>query len=233
MSLDETALLQSTDAGLYCPAGGFHVDPWRPVDRAIVTHAHADHACWGCGHYLTSQEGRTVLRTRVGDGANVETLAYGEPIDMSGVRVSLHPAGHVLGSAQVRVEHRGEVWVVSGDYKTEPDLTCAPFEVVRCHTFISECTFGLPVYRWQEQQMAYDLIEHASADIRSWPPDRRREALAAVIAGVEREFPLLASRLRLSPLVDAASWDDLARARTASREREAEGLMIKLSSDAT
>jgi len=94
----------------------------------------------------------------VGDGANVETLAYGEPIDINGVRVSLHPAGHILGSAQVRVEHRGEVWVVSGDYKTEPDLTCAPFEVVRCHTFISESTFGLPVYRWQEQQVVFDEI---------------------------------------------------------------------------
>jgi putative mRNA 3-end processing factor len=161
MSQSETSLLQPTDGGLYCPTGGFYVDPWLPVDRAIVTHAHSDHACWGCGHYLTSQDGRTVLRARVGDGANIETLAYGESIDLSGVRVSLHPAGHILGSAQVRVEHRGEVWVVSGDYKTEPDLTCAPFEVVRCHTFISESTFGLPVYRWQEQRVVFD-------EIRSW-----------------------------------------------------------------
>ncbi|HWT78204.1 MAG TPA: DNA ligase-associated DEXH box helicase, partial [Candidatus Methylomirabilis sp.] len=134
MSQSQTSLLQPTDGGLYCPTGGFYVDPWLPVDRAIVTHAHSDHACWGCGHYLTSQDGRTVLRARVGDGANIETLAYGESVDLSGVRVSLHPAGHILGSAQVRVEHRGEVWVVSGDYKTEPDLTCAPFEGVRCHT---------------------------------------------------------------------------------------------------
>jgi putative mRNA 3-end processing factor len=161
MSLSETSLLQSTDAGLYCPAGGFYVDPWRRVDRAIVTHAHADHACWGCGQYLTAHDGRTVLRARVGDAAVIETLAYGEPTQINVVRVSLHPAGHILGSAQVRIEHRGEVWVVSGDYKTEPDLTCAQFEVVRCHTFISESTFGLPVYRWQEQRIVFD-------EIRSW-----------------------------------------------------------------
>lgn len=158
MSLNETSLLQPTDVGLSCPIGGFYVDPWRPVNRAVVTHAHADHACWGCGHYLTSKEGETVLRARVGDAAEIATLGHGEPININGMRVSLHPAGHILGSVQVRIEHRGEVWVVSGDYKTEPDLTCAPFEVVRCHTFISESTFGLPVYRWQEQQVVFDEI---------------------------------------------------------------------------
>ncbi|QEH34474.1 hypothetical protein OJF2_30130 [Aquisphaera giovannonii] len=151
-------LLQTTDVGLYCSAGDFHVDPWRPVPRAIVTHAHADHACWGCGRYLTSFEGRTVLRARVGEAAEIQTLPYGESQDINGVRVSLHPAGHILGSSQVRVEYRGEVWVVSGDYKTEPDLTCAPFEPVRGHTFISESTFGLPIYRWQPQSEVFDEI---------------------------------------------------------------------------
>jgi putative mRNA 3-end processing factor len=146
-----TPLLQPTEAGLYCAAGDFHVDPWRPVDRAVVTHAHADHACWGCGRYLASRDGLTVLRARVGEAAEIATLAQGETIDMNGVRVSFHPAGHILGSVQVRVEHRGEVWVVSGDYKVEPDPTCAPFEPVRCHTFISESTFGLPIYRWPAQ----------------------------------------------------------------------------------
>ena len=128
MNFRTEPLLQSTDMGLYCPAGGFHVDPWRPVDRAVVTHAHADHACWGCRHYLTSRDGQTVLRARVGDAAEITTLDHGETVEMNGVRVSLHPAGHILGSVQVRVEHRGEVWVVSGDYKAEPDLTCAAFE---------------------------------------------------------------------------------------------------------
>jgi putative mRNA 3-end processing factor len=159
MNHGESSLLQSTDAGLYCAAGDFYVDPWRPVERAVVTHAHADHACWGCGKYLTTDDGRTVLRARVADAAEIETLAYRGVINLGGVRVSLHPAGHILGSAQVRLEHRGEVWVVSGDYKTEPDLTCAPFEPVRCHTFISECTFGLPVYRWQEQGLVLDEIK--------------------------------------------------------------------------
>jgi putative mRNA 3-end processing factor len=154
-------LIQFTEIGLYCPAGRFHVDPWRPVDRAVVTHAHADHACWGCRNYLTTREGKTVLRARLGDAAKIATLDYGEAVDMAGVRVSLHPAGHILGSAQVRIEHRGEVWVVSGDYKTEFDATCSPFELVRCHTFISESTFGLPVYRWPPQE---DVFEQ----IRSW-----------------------------------------------------------------
>ena len=156
MSPNQTSLLLPTEAGLYCPAGDFHVDPWRPVDRAVVTHAHADHACWGCGQYVTSRDGVNVLRARVGEGAEIAGLEYGAELEISGVRVSLHPAGHILGSAQVRVEYRGEVWVVSGDYKTEPDLTCAPFEPIRCHTFISESTFGLPVYRWPAQQTVFD-----------------------------------------------------------------------------
>jgi putative mRNA 3-end processing factor len=161
MAADGNSLLQTTDAGLYCAAGDFHVDPWRPVERAVVTHAHADHACFGCGRYLTSTDGLAVLRARVGAEADIRTLEYSEPSDMGGVHVSLHPAGHILGSAQIRVEHRGEVWVVSGDYKTEPDPTCAPFEPVRCHTFISECTFGLPIYRWPGQDAEFD-------EIRAW-----------------------------------------------------------------
>ena len=141
-------LVTVTDDGLYCPAGGFHLDPWHPVPRAVVTHAHADHARAGCGRYLAAEPGRLLLRTRLGDAADVTTVPYGEPVDHHGVRVSFHPAGHVLGSAQVRLERRGEVWVFSGDYKLDPDPTCAAFEPVRCHTFVTESTFGLPVYRW-------------------------------------------------------------------------------------
>jgi putative mRNA 3-end processing factor len=151
-------LLRSTDLGLYCEAGGFHVDPWRPVDRAVITHAHSDHARWGSRAYLASAEGERVLRTRLGPEANVRTVPYGEAVDVGGVRVSLHPAGHVLGSAQVRVEHRGEVWVVSGDYKTEPDPTCSAYEAVRCHTFVTECTFGLPIYRWAPQEETFAAV---------------------------------------------------------------------------
>ena len=144
-------LLTVTDRGLYCGAGGFHVDPWKAVDFAVTTHAHSDHARAGSRHYLCSAEGRGVLLERLGAGASVEGLAYGERVVRNGVTISLHPAGHILGSAQVRVEFRGEVWVVSGDYKTEAERTCAAFEPVRCHTFITESTFGLPVYRWRPQ----------------------------------------------------------------------------------
>ena len=147
-------LLRVTDRGLYCEAGDFYVDPWAAVDRAVVTHAHGDHVAWGCRAYLTSREPECrVLRERArSHAARIRGVAYGEPVDVNGVRVSLHPAGHILGSAQVRVEHAGEVWVVSGDYKTEPDPTCAAFEPVRCHTFVTESTFGLPVYRWPAPQ---------------------------------------------------------------------------------
>src|SRR5437763_8363801 len=136
--------------GLYCVPGDFYIDPWRPVDRAVITHAHADHARVGHGHYLASRAGENVLRARLGE-IRLDALDYGERITHNGVTISLHPAGHVLGSAQVRLECGGEVWVASGDYKVEPDTTCAPFEPVRCHTFITESTFGLPIYRWQPQ----------------------------------------------------------------------------------
>ncbi len=154
-------LLRITDRGLFCEAGDFYIDPWQSVDRAVITHAHGDHARWGSRHYLASAEGRRVLRTRLGADASIQTVAYGEPLDLNGVRVSLHPAGHILGSAQIRVEHGGEVWVVSGDYKTDPDPTCTPFEVVPCHTFITESTFGLPIYRWRPQSEVF-------AEMREW-----------------------------------------------------------------
>jgi putative mRNA 3-end processing factor len=159
--------------GLYCPAGDFHIDPWRPVSRAVITHAHADHARRGHAAYLASAPSQGVLRARLGDIA-LQTLAYGEPLQIGAVRISLHPAGHVLGSAQVRVEHRGEVWVASGDYfvaggtgvgiewadgrgagtgspfgRDPGNATCDAFEPVRCDCFITESTFGLPVYRWR------------------------------------------------------------------------------------
>ena len=158
MSQDHDALLRVTDSGLYCERGGFYIDPWRPVDRAVVTHAHADHLTWGCGEYLVARDGLGVARARLGEPASIATAGYGEPLDMGGVMVSLHPAGHILGSAQVRLEHAGRVWVASGDYKVEPDETCAVFEPIRCHVFISECTFGLPIYRWRPQ--ARDLRGH-------------------------------------------------------------------------
>jgi putative mRNA 3-end processing factor len=153
-------LLARRPEGLYCEAGDFFVDPWRPVARAVITHAHADHARTGHGAYLAAAPAEGVLRARLGDIA-LRTVAYGEAVDVNGVRVSLHPAGHVLGSAQVRIEHRGEVWAVSGDFKVEPDPTCAAFEPVRCHTFVTESTFGLPIYRWAPSAAVF-------ADVNAW-----------------------------------------------------------------
>ena len=139
--------------GLYCPPGDFFIDPHRPVPRAVVTHAHADHARAGHGRVLATAVSEGVLRHRLGAGLPMQGVAYGEVVEHRGVRISLHPAGHVLGSAQVRLEHRGQVWVASGDYfhsgAGDGNLTCEPFEPVRCDCFITESTFGLPIYRWR------------------------------------------------------------------------------------
>lgn len=156
-----TPLLEVNDAGLYCAPGDFYIDPWRKVNRAVTTHAHSDHAKPGSGHYLCSAEGLHVLRARLGKSAHIETLKYGDPITIGSVKVSLHPAGHILGSAQVRVEYKGEVWVVSGDYKREADTVCTPFEPVKCHTFITESTFGMPVFNWPRPETVFN-------DINNW-----------------------------------------------------------------
>lgn len=134
--------------GLYCEAGGFFVDPWRSVDTALITHAHSDHARSGSSHYIAHQLSQGILQRRLGE-IDLQGVEYGEKIKLGSTWVSFHPAGHVLGSAQVRVEGGNEVWVISGDYKRCLDPTCAPFEVVPCDTFITEATFGLPIYRWQ------------------------------------------------------------------------------------
>jgi putative mRNA 3-end processing factor len=150
-------LLRATDEGLYCEAGDFYIDPWMPVDRAVITHAHGDHARWGSRTYVCSAECERVLRTRLWN-ADIATREWNERFQINGVTLSFHPAGHILGSAQIRVEHGGETWVVSGDYKTEPDPTCTPFEAVRCNVFITESTFGLPIYRWSHQSETFTEI---------------------------------------------------------------------------
>jgi putative mRNA 3-end processing factor len=151
-------LLEPTESGLYCAAGDFFVDPWQPVERAIVTHAHSDHAARGCGRYLTSGAGAGVLRARMGEDALIESAEYGDSLTWNGIQISLHPAGHILGSAQVRLEYQGAVWVASGDYKVEADPTCAPFEPLRCHVFVSESTFALPIYRWSREAEIFESI---------------------------------------------------------------------------
>ncbi len=154
------AVLSFTDRGIYCAAGDFYIDPWRPVARALITHGHSDHARYGHAAYLSTPAAAPVIRHRLGDIV-LETLGYGAVRQIGGARVSFHPAGHVPGSAQIRVEVAGEVWVASGDYKTEPDGLSEPFEPVRCHAFITECTFGLPVFHWQPQPLLM-------ADINAW-----------------------------------------------------------------
>jgi len=170
------AILELRDFGLYCPAGDFYIDPWDPVERAVVTHAHSDHVFPGCRSYLAAAPGEALLRARLGADAAIETLAYGERISLGSVTVSLHPAGHIAGSAQVRVESRGEVWVVSGDYKLAPDPTCVPFEPIRCHTFVTESTFGLPIFRWPE-------MNEVMSEIHAWWRANQESGRPSVLFG--------------------------------------------------
>jgi putative mRNA 3-end processing factor len=152
-------LLETTPNGLYCRAADVYLDPWKPVRRALITHAHADHARPGSEHYLTHHTSVSLLHARLGTNSQqVQGIEYGEVTSINGVNFTFHPAGHVPGSAQIEVEHGGERWVFSGDYKTEADGVSTPFEPVRCDVFISECTFGLPVYRWRPQQEIFEEI---------------------------------------------------------------------------
>jgi putative mRNA 3-end processing factor len=172
-------LITPTERGLWCEAGGFHIDPWKPVERAVVTHAHADHACPGCAHYLASPATCDLLRVRIGPSIDATPLPFGTPIVQGAARVSLHPAGHILGSAQVRVEDtrlgdNDGTWCVSGDYKTDHDPTAERFEPVRCDTFISETTFALPIYRWPDRAVV-------ASDINRWWRGNARAGRTSVL----------------------------------------------------
>jgi putative mRNA 3-end processing factor len=153
-------LVELNDNGLYCEAGDFYIDPWRPVDHAVITHGHSDHARLGAGKYYASKPSEPILRHRLGQEINLHALEFGEVMRRGEAKVSLHPAGHVLGSAQVRIEAGGQVWVISGDYKRTNDSSCEPFEVIPCDVFISEATFGLPVYAWpQTSEVAQEIYD--------------------------------------------------------------------------
>ena len=171
-----TAILQATPRGLYCPAGDFYVDPRVPVDRAVVTHAHTDHARWGCRRYLAATSSEHLLRMRMNDDAEFQFLRYGESLTISGVDISFHPAGHMLGSGQVRLEHRGYVAVVTGDYKLGSDPTCETWQPVCCNLLVTESTFGLPVYRWDSEQSTVDAIN-------DWWLSSRDEGKCCVLYG--------------------------------------------------
>jgi len=151
-------LLEFTDKGIYCRAGDFYIDPWKPVEKAVITHAHSDHARPGSKYYLCHSLSKPLLQMRLGEN-NYQTAEWEETIFMNGVQVSLHPAGHMIGSSQVRIAYQGEVWVVSGDYKIEDDGISGKFEPVKCNTFITESTFGLPIYNWKPQQEIFQNIK--------------------------------------------------------------------------
>jgi putative mRNA 3-end processing factor len=169
-------LLEFAKAGIYCPAGDFYIDPWYPVPRAIITHAHSDHARPGHSYYLAHEHSAAALRLRLGAHIDLRTVAYGQVFYKNGVKLSLHPAGHIWGAAQVRVEHRGQVWVVSGDYKLEADGMGPAFEPVRCHTFVTESTFGLPVFKWKPQAVVYQ-------EINEWVVRNQAQGLSSVLLG--------------------------------------------------
>ncbi|MEJ7610001.1 MAG: ligase-associated DNA damage response exonuclease [Ferruginibacter sp.] len=153
-------LIKFSDKGLFCSQGDFYIDPWKPVDRAVISHGHSDHARWGSKNYLCHHYTKPILQLRLGEN-RYESVGWNEPVMMNGVSVSFFPAGHIIGSAQVRVEYKGEVWVFTGDFKTEDDGISTPYEPVKCHSFITECTFGLPIYKWRPQQEIF-------ADMKSW-----------------------------------------------------------------
>lgn len=166
-------MLEFTDKGIYCPRADIYIDPWKPVQRALITHGHSDHSRWGSQYYLCTRLAKPVIRHRLGP-VNLETVEYGEVRTINGVDFSFHPAGHIVGSAQIRVAYKGEVWVASGDYKLEDDGISGAFEPVRCHTFITESTFGLPVYRWKPQK---DI----SAEINQWWKDNQAQDKISII----------------------------------------------------
>ena len=170
-----TPLLAFNDKGIYCAEANVYLDPWKPVDRAIITHGHADHARWGHRKYITHHTNIPIIKHRLGE-IEVAGVAYNESFSINGVKFSLHPAGHIFGSSQIRVEHQGEVWVFSGDYKTELDGVSQPYEPVRCHAFISECTFGLPAFKWPPQ-------DQVMQEINNWWQQNRSEGKTSVLFG--------------------------------------------------
>ncbi|WP_111682804.1 ligase-associated DNA damage response exonuclease [Winogradskyella tangerina] len=172
----ENQLIKFTKKGIYCPQGKFYLDPWKPVDYAIISHGHADHARWGMKNYLCTNDSKPILKHRLGADIKVQSIEYGEHLVINGVDVSFYPAGHVIGSAQIRLEYKGYVVVFTGDYKTQPDFITTPFESIKCHTFITESTFGLPIYNWKKE-------EELQGELHSWVENNRINNRASVFLG--------------------------------------------------
>ncbi|ODS84969.1 MAG: DNA ligase-associated DEXH box helicase [Cytophagaceae bacterium SCN 52-12] len=169
-------MLRFTPEGIYCVPGRFYIDPWRPVDRAVITHGHSDHARWGMKRYLCHYYTVPVLQSRIGTDIAVQGIGYNEPVTVNGVKVSLHPAGHIIGSAQVRMEYRGKTTVVSGDYKIQDDGLSTPFEVVACDEFVTESTFGLPIYNWL-------TVAQQNDQLKQWVLNNQANGKTSVLIG--------------------------------------------------
>jgi len=167
------AVIDFTEKGLYCSKADVYIDPWKPVDHAIITHGHSDHSRWGHGSYACVKSSAAILKHRLGT-INLTAYEYGERFQVNGVNFSFHPAGHIIGSAQIRIEQDGEIWVVTGDYKLEDDGISEPYEQLQCHHFITESTFGLPIYAWEDQQKTYD-------DINNWWSQNQTEKKATIL----------------------------------------------------
>jgi putative mRNA 3-end processing factor len=170
------SLLEFNDCGIYCRKAEVYLDPWKPVKRALISHGHSDHASWGHEHYLCTIPASPVIQYRLQLTQQLQAVEYGEAVHINGVKFSFHPAGHIPGSAQIRVEYNGEVWVFSGDYKLQHDYLSEPFEPLKCHAFISESTFGLPIYRWKPQQEVFD-------EMNQWWKKNQEDGKVSVIAG--------------------------------------------------
>lgn len=211
-------LLASSSAGLFCAPGEFHVDPWAPAGTAVITHAHADHLRAGCERYVCATPSVPLLQRRLPPGTPIEGVAYGEPLQLGEATVSLHPAGHVLGSAQVRIAARGRVWVATGDYKRAPDPTCAPFEVIPCDVLVTEGTFALPIYRWRP---AGEVVR----DVLTWVERCAARGRAAVLFcyALGKAQRLLAE---LAALTDRTVWLHGAMAPLVSVYRDAGVRMV-------
>ncbi|TXK78795.1 ligase-associated DNA damage response exonuclease [Mesonia sp. K4-1] len=171
----KTPLLVFNQKGIYCEVADVYIDPWKPVKKAIISHGHADHSRWGHQQYITHHSNVAIIKHRLGD-ITVAGKEWNETFTINGVKFSLHPAGHIIGSSQIRVEYKGEVWVFTGDYKTEDDGLAVPYEVVKCHTFITECTFGLPAFKWVPQEQVFN-------DINTWWQQNRDDGKTSVLFG--------------------------------------------------
>lgn len=200
-------MIKYTSKGIYCVPGRFYIDPWKPVSYAVITHGHADHARWGMSKYLCHHYTVPILKSRIGFDIKVEGLSYGEVKRVNGVQISLHPAGHIIGSAQVRLEYKGQIAVISGDYKLSDDGLSTSFEPIRCHQFVTESTFGLPIYQWES-------IDKQNEALQQWVYNNRSDGKTSIVVGYSlgKAQRILKALENISPIYVHYSIDKLNKA---------------------